>query len=607
MTHHVFRQDFQFRGKWLVRYEPAEFTYPEILTLLPPLQARLEKQGLNYKFLNVHFCRNSPRSRFFPVSDHLFIRHTGIDGQLAETDAGAFAVRTRLEPLGKPIVSIDLFFPRLPSDPRWKTMGLPAAQLFLAAALQAGGFRATPRPLDLPVAALPPEAIVADLAGFSLFEDLLPALKPFLAGFRSIYKGIIAAGGPLLTLAPLAALYQLPQINLAVRGEAELALPEVLHALNQGDMEALFRRPGVFWQQPGLIVLADFDRVNRPESFKHFQIDLSFLNPGHLARGLEMNFSRGCRRGCVFCCRVQGTKYRKFPLEKAEELLVKYKEKIAEFQVRGDAVRVVNINDDDILQDPVYAAAVFALLKKHGFRIHGIQTSPASLVQSGEQVNHEVLDLAADIELYLDRRPLLWLGTDVFLTSRAKRSGKRLPSPQAFASLLAELEKRGLRHFHYWISSDGDSTWEEFVEELAMVIAFHRDFPNFSLLAHAPFTVPYAASALFRRLTKDGNAVPAMKIKAEFRAPDPRFSYVLPERLETAWPNLNRLLRNEKSGGEAGFFDSFKARDFKAAAQLAYHFLKQEELQSSPIDPNLARARERLEKVIEELIELSDK
>ncbi len=41
-----------------------------------------------------------------------------------------------------------------------------------------------------------------------------------------------------------------------------------------------------------------------------------------------MNFSRGCRRGCVFCCRAQGAKFRKLPLEKAEELLKEYRKKV---------------------------------------------------------------------------------------------------------------------------------------------------------------------------------------------------------------------------------------------------------------------------------------
>ena len=86
-----------------------------------------------------------------------------------------------------------------------------------------------------------------------------------------------------------------------------------------------------------------------------------------------------------------------------------------------------------------------------------------------------------------------------------------------------------------------------------------------------------------------------MKVKLALDAPDPRFSYKVVDRLETRWPNLNRLLSNEKAGGEKGFFDFLKEKEFTAAAQLAYHFLKQEELQNNE---KLCKAKDKLEEVI---------
>jgi len=591
--------DFAFKGSWLVNYDPKEFNYPDILVILAQISDFFKKTGIDFNSININFNKNGNKNYFFKVKDVVLLSFCGLDKEFAVKSTKPCDPAV-LKPLPKPIKTIFLLFPRLENDPRWKTMGLPSGQLFLASNLQASGFEATPLPLVLPAGNLPPGALLADMVGFTIFEDLLPTLRPFLASFKAVYSGCLAAGGPFPTLAPLAALYHLPQVNLFVRGEAELALPEILNALNHGDIEALFSQLGVFWQQPGLIVMSNFDRVNRPENFSRFQFNFDFLQVQHLEHGLEMNFSRGCKRGCVFCCRVQGTKFRQLPLEKAEELLKKYGEKIAEFSLHGDPVYGVNINDDDILQDPAYAAAVFALVKKYGFRIIGIQTSPVSLVLNSERVNFEVLDLVADPELYIDGRPLLWLGTDVFLLQRARRLGKRLPSPAAFASLLAELEKRGLRHFHYWISSDGDSTWQEFIEELALIINYDRNFPNFGLLAHAPFIVPYPASRSFQFLPANA---PNLRIKKELRAPDPPFNYVLPERLETSFPNLNRLLNNEKAGGETGFFDLLKEKEFIAAAQLTYHFLKQEQLQAVDINRDvLMRASEKLAELIESII-----
>ncbi len=82
-----------------------------------------------------------------------------------------------------------------------------------------------------------------------------------------------------------------------------------------------------------------------------------------------------------------------------------------------------------------------------------------------------------------------------------------MPSLENFTALLGEIEKRGLRHFHYWISSDGDSTWEEFVEELALIFGFFRDFPGFGLLAHAPFIVPYPGQRIVRAIASRGSAI----------------------------------------------------------------------------------------------------
>jgi hypothetical protein len=168
--------------------------------------------------------------------------------------------------------------------------------------------------------------------------------------------------------------------------------------------------------------------------------------------------------------------------------------------------------------------------------------------------------------------------------------------------LLVELERRGLRHFHYWISSDGDSTWEEFVEELALIFGFFRDYPRFGLLAHAPFTVPYPASRMFSRIPVSD---PRLKLKLELNAPDTRFGCKVVERMETSWPKLNDLLKNEKAGGEKGFFDLLKEKDLMAAAQLAYHFLKQEQLQGAAVNEidkeTMLRAKEKIENMLEKL------
>lgn len=595
VTRHASRSTFS--GNWLVNYDPKDYDNNQILLVLAKIRDHFEEKALEFNSINIIFKKNGRNNQYFKDKSAVFLIFNDIDGEYEQIYSMP-GEKAEFKPLDKPIRTISLLFPRVENDPRWRTMGLPAGQMLLASALNSDGFQASPMPLVIPGEISPAGALSSDMAGITLFEDLLPLLGPFWADFRVSYKGIMAIGGPFPTLAPDAAAFHLPQADLIVRGEAELALPAILRALNIGDEKAFFAHAGVLWRRPGMITMAGFDLVDRPERLETAPVSLDFLQKGHLEHGLEMNFSRGCRRGCVFCCRAQGTRFRKLPLEKADELLAAYERKAAELGMSAEAA-TININDDDILQDPEYAAGIFTLLKRRGMHMFGVQTSTASLARADGTPNQQVLDMVADRELYVGDNPLLWLGTDAFLPLRAARLGKKLPPPEKFRELLDELERRRIRQYHYWISSDGDTTWGEFVEELGLIFSFFRELPGFGLLAHAPFVVPYPASTLFRRI---GPSDPRLKIKLDLDAPDDRFAYRVIERLETSWPQLNALLRNDKAGGEKGFFDFLKEKDLLAAAQLAYHFLKQEDIQSPAKDPQLAIAREKLEAEISKLI-----
>jgi hypothetical protein len=581
----------------LINYDPQDYDNKEILLVLAKIQVHLKENSVKFNSINIIIKKKSEKNQYFQVNGDLFLIFYGIGSQFEQINARP-GEKAEFMALAKPIRTISLLFPRMENDPRWKTMGLPAGQLFLASALIAGGFDASPMPLVIPGENRPAGALSSDMAGITLFEDLLPLLGPFWADFRASYNGIMALGGPFPTLAPDAAAFHLPQADLIVRGEAELALPGILRALNTGDEKSFFAHQGVLWRQPGLLAMARFDHVNRPQGLGAVPIALDFMEKAHLEHGLEMNFSRGCRRGCVFCCRAQGARFRKLPLEKADELLAAYGRKAAELGM-STAAGTVNVNDDDILQDPEYAAGIFALLKRRGMHMFGVQTSTASLVGAGGAPNQQVLDMVADRGLFVGGDPLLWLGTDAFLPARARRLGKKLPPPEPFRGLLRELERRKIRHYHYWISSDGETTWSEFVEELGLVFSLFRELPGFGLLAHAPFVVPYPSSALFAGIGPDD---PRLKARMELEAADARFAYRVIARLETSWPQLNALLRNERAGGEQGFFDFLKDKDMLAAAQLAYHFVKQEIFLNPETNHSLFTAKDILEQTIEHLL-----
>jgi hypothetical protein len=288
--------------------------------------------------------------------------------------------------------------------------------------------------------------------------------------------------------------------------------------------------------------------------------------------------SRGCQRGCLFCSRLQGKSLRQLSPHQFADLLRQYGEKIAEFKVDAPQARTVNINDDDILQDIDFAARIFGLIKRHGFRLWGVQTAVSSLFGADNRPNPVTLDCLDDRQLFVNNRPLLWLGTDTFTRERGRRLGKRSFSPDELRRLCQELERRDITHYHYWISSDQRTDWREFVEEFLFICDLHREFKTFGLLAHAPFVIPYAATPLYRQLKRSASGLQRLKIKQMLTGPLPLFDFPLVQRLETSYEHLNRLLKNEKNSHQRGFLDCLKEKDYTEALMILYHFLKQERL-----------------------------
>ena len=132
------------------------------------------------------------------------------------------------------INTLGLSYPVLLSDKRWETIHLTASWLFLGSTLTNAHNKVRVNKQILPVTAVDPQLLNCDLIGFTLFEDLFIQTKGLLSQLRNHYKynGIIAAGGPLITLTPYKSTFHLPEINLLVRGEAEFVLPELIKAIN---------------------------------------------------------------------------------------------------------------------------------------------------------------------------------------------------------------------------------------------------------------------------------------------------------------------------------------------------------------------------------------
>lgn len=520
--------------------------------------------------------------------NRLDVREDRVQAQIGDPASGEFSIQnlslediSLISPSGR-IQEILLAFLASAGDPRWLSLNLPSNLLILGLGLHDAGFDVKIRSFDEAMKLTSLSG--SDLLGFTLFEDHFPLVQTTLDRLRRRFDGWIAAGGPMATQSPLAVLYHLPEINLVVRGEAEKGFPRLLKAVNSGDLSKVFMEKGFALDHQGLLLFSSLEEINRPGLTDPPEVNesgLSFIDEEQLSRGLEMNYTRGCTRGCLFCSRPHGRKVRRTPLEHVDSLADAFEKRLYKYGLHHDEARSVNINDDDILQDPVYAREVLEILHRHGFSVWGLQTSLSSFFSATGKIKDHVLDLVSDPLWYYPRRPLLWIGTDVFLSPRALRLGKYLPDLPLLEKLFAFMEEKKIDHHHYWISSDAASTWEELIDELERIESWSRRFSHFRLLAHAPFLVPYTGTPIFSRLKREGRAS-QIRFRKRLAAPHPAFSLELVDLVETAFPAMNEMLRNRLASpgsGGSGFLGLLKSRDFKGLWLTVYTSLRNERLQ----------------------------
>jgi hypothetical protein len=594
------------KGKWIIKYNPSEFEYREVLGILTEIHERLDENQRSAAYKQVIFDKNFKNGSHFKCMD-------------TDTVYSDLTVDIKLN--SGELKKILLAFPVLMSDKRWKTIHFTSASLFLGSTLTNAGFNVSIRKLIMPMTVIDDSLTAAEMVGFTLFEDLFKETRNFFDQLvKTKYRGLLAAGGPLITLNPIKSAWHLPELNLLVRGEAEFVLPRLLKAVNINDLAALMESKGFLFQTKGIIIISDLNYINRPEDLTGFQFNLDFLEEKHLGNGIEINLSRGCNRGCIFCSHVQGRSLSQLPPETVDQLLTTFSNKIdvidktkvfgspETFLQKGfwppEAVgsRVLNINDDDILQDIDYAEAIFRIIKKNNFKLWGIQTSVNSFFKADHTIDYNLLDTIGDKTLYVDNNPLTWSGTDTFLQVRGKRLRKWIPSEAQMLELMEAFEEREIRHYHYWISSDHLSTWEEFVREFRFIYHLFTDYKRFGLLAHSPFLVPYNTTPLYRLLNKSSKLKGRVKYKKILKAEKEIFRFPLVERVETAYPHLNRLLNNEKLGNRMGFFDYLKEKDYLNVFITLYDFLKKERLSFESIHSSEIESLVNTEREIETFI-----
>jgi len=573
-----------FKGKWLIKYNPDEFNYIDIFEFLYDIIEWIEKNNLQTKYKYILFDKDINENRFHINRENisqdnasLFIKLKNkklLD--LKEVNSQNYRKIGFIKE--RNIKNILLMYPALTTDKRWDTIDLTASSLFLGSSLKNNKFNIDIKKQILPYININKELIKYDLIGFTLFEDTFLETKEFLSNLKENFKGLIAAGGPLITLNPMHTARHLSEINLIVRGESELIISDILNSINKKSLNELFEFKGLFFKDSGVILISDINKINRPENFNDFRFNIDFLKKEHIKNGLEMNLSRGCKRSCIFCSKVQGNTLRKLPEEKFEYLIKEFANKIKKFRLTSSLSKTININDDDILQDIDYAKNIFSLIKRFDFKLWGIQTSINSFFNKKNQIEKNIIELIDDKDMFVKDQPLVWLGTDTFLRKRGLRLGKLIPHKNQIENLIYEFEKREIKNYHFWISSDYNSNWQEFIDEFFFIYNLYNKFKRFEILAHSPFLIPYSTTPLYKLLNKSNNLIQQIRYKKILKSKKDILTFPLIERLETRYIYLNRLLKNEAIIDNNGFFTYLKKKDFLNAFLTAYDFLKKERI-----------------------------
>ncbi|MBN1551138.1 hypothetical protein JW979_06700, partial [bacterium] len=393
-------------------------------------------------------------------------------------------------------------------DLRWQRTGLAMASKIIAELLQLHGHQARIESIHLggilPEFHVKPDAIIV---GF--YDDLFEDLRKVVRFYKSRYRCWIVAGGPMAILSPGALAVHLPEADIILRGEAESYLPDLVdrlafithdNILSNEQIERLLDIPGLFFRGRSFLLSHSFEKSpvsTRISGIGFFHKD----NPDDfLINGLELSTSRGCPRSCAFCSHVHGKILRKMSLDDFENALDGY----CNFLKRCSSsinnppeAYTVNINDDDILLDAKRCLEIVRLLKRKGMKIWGIQTSLDSLGYHSSE--SQVLRTLADGTLYPGGVPVFWIGTDVFISQRQHRLNKS-DSSRSVLDICGNLDRNGITGYHYWILTDAESTWQEFFDELQMILEIGQKYPDsFRVLPNAGCLVPYPSTSIFQK------------------------------------------------------------------------------------------------------------
>lgn len=389
------------------------------------------------------------------------------------------------------------------ADSRWRSMGTPYSLLLLAGSLEQSGHSVEICPIQKDMPRLTAKQ-QPDLLAIGVYEDTITELKNTLARLELPSHIPIVFGGPMVTLSPVPATAVLAQGNVFIRGEAECVLPDIVSLCDVPDSKTLLAiaaMDGVLMLGDGYAAMGNFHKVIQVEDFTEVKPSFSHLTRDDRINGLEYSASRGCPRSCVFCSHVHGKKHRKLPVDIFQHDLISARKALNDIlPIESKNPITLNLNDDDLLLDMDQAIGIFQAVRESGFQLWGIQTSIESLANSDKR--RELFTIISDRHLFAGQKPVLWLGTDAFINTRLKRLAKQ-GSESMIYEVCADLDRFDLSGYHYWILTDAASDWQEFMNELMILVNLGESYPQtFHVLPNAGCLIPYPSTPIYKRRMK---------------------------------------------------------------------------------------------------------
>ena len=226
----------------------------------------------------------------------------------------------------------------------------------------------------------------ANTPGFILSDEIrhigeteivgITAMTPTIGAALDIAKTVkqhcpankVIIGGPHVTLMPEETLKSSPHIDVAVRGEADDTIIEVVNALEtHGSLAGIngisYLQDGLVINNPPRVALTDMDALPYPA---YHLLDIEHYRP-HPPHGMYLPFaamvtSRGCPYRCAYCSKpVFGTKFRAQSAERVVDEMAYLHEKFG--------VKEIAFYDDSFTLDKKRVHAICDKILENNLKI----------------------------------------------------------------------------------------------------------------------------------------------------------------------------------------------------------------------------------------------